>query len=86
MGGADTVVAKARKSFEDGDYRWAAEVLNHVIFAQPDHAEALALQADTFEKLASPPRAGRGQFLPLRRDGVAQRQLRHAHRSQRGKT
>lgn len=51
MGGADTVVAKARKSFEDGDYRWAAEVLNHVIFAQPDHAEALALQADTFEKL-----------------------------------
>ena len=38
MGGADTVVAKARKSFEDGDYRWAAEVLNHVIFAQPDHA------------------------------------------------
>ncbi len=51
MGGADAVVAKARKSFDDGDYRWAAEVLNHVIFAQPDHAEALALQADTFEKL-----------------------------------
>ncbi|WBO61929.1 alkyl/aryl-sulfatase [Streptomyces camelliae] len=51
MGGADTVVAKARKSYEAGDLRWVAEVLSHVLFAEPGHGEARALQADTFERL-----------------------------------
>ena len=51
MGGADAVVTKARESFERGDYRWVAEVLNHVIFAAPDHAAARDLQAQTFERL-----------------------------------
>lgn len=51
MGGADTVVEKARGSFEAGDLRWAAEVLNHVVFAQPDHAAARELLADTYEQL-----------------------------------
>jgi alkyl sulfatase BDS1-like metallo-beta-lactamase superfamily hydrolase len=51
MGGADTVVEHARESYDAGDLRWVAEVLNHVIFAQPDHAEARALLADTFEQL-----------------------------------
>lgn len=50
-GGADAVVAKARESFGKGDYRWAAEILSHVVFAEPDHAEARALLADTFEQL-----------------------------------
>lgn len=51
MGGADIVVEKARKSFADGDLRWVAEVLNHVLFAEPEHAEARELQAATFERL-----------------------------------
>ncbi|MGW5436645.1 alkyl/aryl-sulfatase [Nocardia asteroides] len=51
MGGADEVVRKARKAFDDGDFRWVAQVLNYVIFAEPDNAEAKALQADTFEQL-----------------------------------
>ncbi|MGW5003598.1 alkyl/aryl-sulfatase [Streptomyces hydrogenans] len=51
MGGADAVVDKARGSFAAGDYRWAAEVLSHVVFAEPDHAAARALLADTFEQL-----------------------------------
>ncbi|MFE0423898.1 alkyl/aryl-sulfatase [Streptomyces sp. NPDC058953] len=51
MGGADTVVGRARTSFDEGDLRWVAEVLNHVLFAEPDHAEARELQARTFEKL-----------------------------------
>lgn len=52
MGGADAVVAKARVSFDDGDYRWVAEVVNHVIQAEPEHAAAKALLADTYEQLA----------------------------------
>ncbi|MBD0422193.1 MBL fold metallo-hydrolase [Streptomyces sp. TRM S81-3] len=51
MGGADAVVAKARVCFDRGDLRWVAEVLNHVLFADPEHAEARALQAETFERL-----------------------------------
>jgi alkyl sulfatase BDS1-like metallo-beta-lactamase superfamily hydrolase len=51
MGGADAVVDKARGSFDDGDFRWVAEVLNHVVFAEPDHAGARELLADTFEQL-----------------------------------
>ncbi|MEV0640933.1 alkyl sulfatase dimerization domain-containing protein [Streptomyces sp. NPDC050619] len=51
MGGPDAVVAKARTSYEAGDLRWVAEVLSHVLFAEPDHPEARALQADTFERL-----------------------------------
>ncbi|MEV5540303.1 alkyl sulfatase dimerization domain-containing protein [Saccharopolyspora shandongensis] len=51
MDGADAVVEKARKSFDDGDLRWVAEVLNHVLFAEPDHIEARELQAATFERL-----------------------------------
>jgi alkyl sulfatase BDS1-like metallo-beta-lactamase superfamily hydrolase len=33
MGGADAVVDKARASAEGGDLRWAAQVLDHVVFA-----------------------------------------------------
>ncbi|WP_336083001.1 alkyl/aryl-sulfatase [Nocardia sp. SSK8] len=51
MGGADEVLAKARKSYAEGDFRWVAQVLNYVIFAEPDNAEAKALQADTLEQL-----------------------------------
>ncbi|RFU82580.1 MBL fold metallo-hydrolase [Streptomyces triticagri] len=51
MGGADAVVEKARNSFESGDLRWAAEVLGHVVFAEPDHRAARELLADTYEQL-----------------------------------
>ncbi|MGW2849492.1 alkyl sulfatase dimerization domain-containing protein [Streptomyces sp. NPDC001274] len=51
MGGADTVVEKARGSFDAGDFRWTAEVLSHVVFAEPGHTAALELLADTFEQL-----------------------------------
>ncbi|MFE5335023.1 alkyl/aryl-sulfatase [Isoptericola sp. NPDC056573] len=51
MGGADAVVEKARASFDAGDFRWVAEVLTHVVFAQPDHAGGKELLADTFEQL-----------------------------------
>ncbi len=51
MGGADQVVEKARDSFAAGDYRWVAEVLNHVMMADPEHRQARALLADTLEQL-----------------------------------
>ncbi|WP_329005718.1 MBL fold metallo-hydrolase [Kribbella sp. NBC_00709] len=51
MGGADAVVEKASAYFDNGDFRWVAEVVNHVVFAQPDHAAARELLADTYEQL-----------------------------------
>jgi alkyl sulfatase BDS1-like metallo-beta-lactamase superfamily hydrolase len=51
MGGADAVVDKARASYDAGDFRWAAEVLNHVVFAEPKHPGARDLLADTYEQL-----------------------------------
>ncbi|WP_418275651.1 alkyl/aryl-sulfatase [Isoptericola jiangsuensis] len=51
MGGADAVVEKSRASFDAGDFRWVAEVLNHVVFAEPDHRGARELLADTYEQL-----------------------------------
>ncbi|HEY6005607.1 MAG TPA: alkyl sulfatase dimerization domain-containing protein [Anaeromyxobacter sp.] len=50
-GGADRAVEAARAAFERGDHRWCAELLNHVVFAQPDHAEAKALLARTYDQL-----------------------------------
>ena len=51
MGGADAVVDKAKKYYTAGDYRWVAEVLNHVVMADPEHIPGRALLADTYEQL-----------------------------------
>lgn len=50
-GGVDALVANAREAFDAGDYRWAAEAANHAVFAEPDHAGARELLADTYEQL-----------------------------------
>jgi alkyl sulfatase BDS1-like metallo-beta-lactamase superfamily hydrolase len=51
MGGADRVVAAARVAFEEGDYRWVAEVVKHVVFADPSHRDGRELLADALEQL-----------------------------------
>jgi alkyl sulfatase BDS1-like metallo-beta-lactamase superfamily hydrolase len=51
MGGADAVIDKARESFDAGDYRWVAEVLNHVVMSEPGNTVARALLADAHEQL-----------------------------------
>ena len=51
MGGADAVVDAARQATEAGELRWAAELLDHVVFAEPAHEAGRALLADTLEAL-----------------------------------
>ncbi len=51
IGGADAVLAKGRAAFDAGDYRWVAELVNHLVFADPDNMEARNLQADALEQL-----------------------------------
>jgi alkyl sulfatase BDS1-like metallo-beta-lactamase superfamily hydrolase len=50
-GGADALLAKAREAFDEGDYRWVAELVNHLVFAEPDNIAARNLQADALEQL-----------------------------------
>ena len=51
MGGADNVLRQAKESFDKGDYRWVAEVVNHVVFADANNVAAKQLLADTYEQL-----------------------------------
>jgi alkyl sulfatase BDS1-like metallo-beta-lactamase superfamily hydrolase len=55
MGGQAKVLERARTDFKNGDYRWVAEVLKHVVFAaNPDSKEAeegKELLADAYEQL-----------------------------------
>jgi len=51
MGGAGELLARARKAFDAGEFRWVAQVVNHLVFAEPDNEEARAIQADALEQL-----------------------------------
>ncbi|MFN3463116.1 MAG: alkyl/aryl-sulfatase [Terricaulis sp.] len=52
MGGADRVLAEGQRAFDEGDYRWAARVLNHLVFAAPDNIAARQLLARTHRQMA----------------------------------
>lgn len=51
MGGADAVLQKAQATFDAGDYRWTAQVLNHLVFAEPANDKAKELLARTYDQL-----------------------------------
>jgi alkyl sulfatase BDS1-like metallo-beta-lactamase superfamily hydrolase len=51
MGGADAVMTKAWDYLQKGEYRWVAQVMNHVVFSDPHNRQARELQADTLEQL-----------------------------------
>lgn len=50
-GGADKLLAAGRAAIAAGDYRWAAEMLNKLVFAQPDNAAARAALASAYDQL-----------------------------------
>ena len=52
IGGIDRVVELAKDAFDDGDYRWAATLLDHAIFTDENHQGARELYGDTLEQLA----------------------------------
>jgi alkyl sulfatase BDS1-like metallo-beta-lactamase superfamily hydrolase len=76
MGGADAALEKARGAFELGDYRWVAEVVNHVVFADPGSQAARDLQADALEQLGYQAESGPWRNFYL----TAAQELRHGVR------
>lgn len=65
MGGADEVLKKADKTFKEGDYRFAAEVLNHLVFAEPENRQAKELLARAYEQMGYQSESGvwRNEYL-----------------------
>lgn len=51
MGGADATLRLGIDAFEDGDYRWAAELLSHVVFADPENGGAKNWLAAAYEQM-----------------------------------
>ncbi len=51
MGGAAAVIARARVDFANGEYRWVAQVMKEVVYAEPDNTGARALCADALEQM-----------------------------------
>jgi alkyl sulfatase BDS1-like metallo-beta-lactamase superfamily hydrolase len=51
MGGAEEVMKKAQGFIKQGDLRFAATLLNHVVFSDPENAAGKIMLASTYEKL-----------------------------------
>ena len=51
LGGADKAVAAAQAAYDQGDYRWAAELLNHAVFGDPSSKAAKELLAKTYDQM-----------------------------------
>lgn len=51
MGGGEAVLAKVRAAMDKGEYRWAVQLGNQLIFAEPDNAQARSAQAQALEQL-----------------------------------
>jgi alkyl sulfatase BDS1-like metallo-beta-lactamase superfamily hydrolase len=78
MGGPERVLAEGQRAFDEGDYRWAARVLNQLIFAAPDNREARTLLARTHRQMAYQAESAiwRNMYLMAAQEleqGVAQR-------------
>jgi len=77
MGGSDAILSKAEQAYQNGDYRWVAEVVNHVVFADPENQKARELQANALEQMGYQAESGPWRNFYLTgakelRDGVKQ--------------
>ena len=65
LGGADALIQKAQLAYDAGDYRWVAELVNHLVFADPNNESARVLQANALEQLGYQAESGpwRGFYL-----------------------
>jgi alkyl sulfatase BDS1-like metallo-beta-lactamase superfamily hydrolase len=74
MGGADKVLGEGERAYNAGDYRWAAEILNHLVFAAPDNQQARELLAQCEEQMAYQAESGTWRSMYL----LAAKELRGA--------
>ena len=51
VGGAEAILDRAERAYDSGDFRWVVEVVNHVIFADPQNVRAREIQIKAFTQL-----------------------------------
>jgi alkyl sulfatase BDS1-like metallo-beta-lactamase superfamily hydrolase len=73
MGGADAVIARADTAIKAGEYRWAAMLLNHVVFADAGNTKAKEKLADVYTQLGYRAEAGTWRNIYL----TGAQELRH---------
>ncbi len=73
LGGAAAAIGKAEAAIKNGEYRWAAMLLNHVVFAEPDNQKARELLADVYTQLGYRAEAGTWRNIYL----TGAQELRH---------
>ena len=52
MGGSEALLEKAAVYQAKGEYRWVGEVLNHLVFAEPDNIAAREMLAEAYRQMA----------------------------------
>ncbi len=73
MGGSAPVMTLANTAVSSGEYRWAAALLNHVIFADPENSQARELLASVYTQLGYQAEAGTWRNIYL----TGSQELRH---------
>src|ERR1700712_532130 len=51
MGGAAAILERAARDFANGEFRFVAQAVSHLVFAEPDNPRARAMLAATLEQL-----------------------------------
>jgi len=86
MGGSQSIIQKAVQDYDNGEYRWVAEIVFKVVLAEPENMEARYLCADALEQLGYQADSGiwRNAYLSgafeLRHGQVYSKQLEKARR------
>lgn len=64
-GGPDKLLAAGQAAMAEGNYRWAAELFNHLVFADPNNAAGKAALASAYDQLGYQAESGawRNYFL-----------------------
>ncbi len=70
LGGAERTLALAENAMAQGDYRWASDLLQNLVFAAPNNAAARALLAESYRQqgFAAESAIWRNQFLSAASD------------------
>lgn len=51
MGGAENILEKAQRDYDNGEYRWVGMALNHLVFAEPQNRAARELLAKAYTQM-----------------------------------
>jgi alkyl sulfatase BDS1-like metallo-beta-lactamase superfamily hydrolase len=70
LGGAERTLALAQNAMAGGDYRWASDLLQNLVFAAPDNATAKAMLANSYQQQGFQAESAiwRNQFLSAASD------------------